>query len=188
MREASLFGTNLVLRRTIKAQFGNSTITINDEIENESNMEDVPLMIMYHCNMGFPLLGEKSTLDIDPIETRSRDDVSERGIADFKRFDKPTVGAIEEVFYHQLKDDNHCCKATMKNSENGLGITVSFDNRELPYLIHWKCVDAGNYVTGIEPSNCHPEGVLNEEKNGTLRKLSAHEKVSTCIQFSLFEE
>ena len=73
----------------------------------------------------------------------------------------------------------------MVNPDKALAFTVEFDNKELPYLIHWKCKAAGDYVTGIEPSNCHPEGVSKERENGTLRVVAPGEKLETDLRFSL---
>ncbi len=186
MREASLFGTNLVLRRTITTKLGETAIKIHDEIENESSTDAVPLMLMYHCNVGFPMLDAGSRLIINPVETGERDEVARLGRRSESpfAFGKPEVHYDEQVFYYKLlADENHMCHATMVNSERHLALTISYSDRELPNLIHWKCKDAGNYVTGIEPSNCYPEGLKKEEENGTLRCLTANEVISNelCI-------
>lgn len=184
MRESSLFGANLVLRRTITVKLGDPAIAIRDEIENESSTDDVPLMLMYHCNAGFPLLDENSRFVMDPVETGERDQVAARGRQEESPlvFGEPIVGYQEQVFYNKLRqDENRWCHATMVNPERHLALTVSYDSREVPYLIHWKCKDAGNYVTGIEPSNCHPEGLAREKELGTLRTLAAHEVIHTGI-------
>ena len=57
MREAELFGENLVMRRKITSVYGQPSITVEDEVTNES-FRDEPLMWMYHCNFGWPLLAE----------------------------------------------------------------------------------------------------------------------------------
>lgn len=184
MRESSLFGTNLVLRRTITTKLGDTAVEIRDEIENESSTENVPCMLMYHCNAGFPLMDACSVFEVDPIESGDRDEIAANGRKEesYKVFGEPIVGYDEQVFYHKLAaDDKGWRHATMVNPERKLALTVSYHNQELPYLIHWKCKDAGNYVTGIEPSNCHPEGVHKEEEYGTLRKLAAHETITTGI-------
>jgi len=184
MRESSLFGTNLVLCRTITTKLGDTAVEIRDEIENESSTENVPCMLMYHCNAGFPLMDACSVFEVEPIESGDRDEIAANGRKEesYKVFGEPIVGYDEQVFYHKLAaDDNGWCHATMVNPERKLSLTVSYHNQELPYLIHWKCKDAGNYVTGIEPSNCHPEGVHKEEEYGTLRKLAAHETITTGI-------
>lgn len=187
MRESSLFGTNLVLRRTITTKLGETKIDIRDEIENESSTDKVPLMLMYHCNFGFPFLNESTKLVIDSVSTEGRDEVAETGMKEESPlvFGKPVAGYKEQVFYHKLKSVNNMCSASLIDPEMRLGVTLEFDNRELPNLIHWKCRDAGNYVTGVEPSNCHPEGVLKEAENGTLRYLDAHESIQTGITISI---
>jgi len=183
MRESSLFGTNLVLRRTITAKLGETRIDIKDEIENESSTDNVPLMLMYHCNFGFPFLNESTKLVIDAVSTDGRDEAARAGMEKESPcvFGKPVAGYEEQVFYHKLKSENHKCCASLVNPEMNLAVNIEYDDRELPNLIHWKCRDAGNYVIGVEPSNCHPEGVLKEAENGTLRYLGAHESIQTGI-------
>ena len=184
MRESSLFGTNLVLRRTITTKLGDPAVEIRDEIENESSTENVPCMLMYHCNAGLPLIDACSVFEIDPVESGDRDEIAANGRKEesYKVFGDPIVGYDEQVFYHKLPaDENGWCHATMVNPERKLALTVSYHNQELPYLIHWKCKDAGNYVTGIAPAHCHPEGGHKEAENGTLRRLAAHETITTGI-------
>jgi len=187
MRESSLFGTNLVLRRTITTKLGEAFIRIHDQIENESSTDQVPLMLMYHCNAGFPLLSENSKLIIEPVSTGTRDKIAEDGMREESPyvFGKPVNGYDEQVFYHKLKSDQHRCTATMVNPDAHVALTISYDNRELPNLIQWKCRDSGNYVTGIEPSNCFPEGLGKEAENGTLRYLAAGEIIDTDLTFSV---
>lgn len=187
VRESSLFGVNLVLRRTITTKLGETSVRVRDEIENESSTDGVPLMLMYHCNAGFPLLDADARLEIDALSTAYRDETAQLGdkAESYRVFGEPVVGYSEQVFYHKVKADNHICAAKLVNPGKKLALTVRFDGRELPYLTHWKCKDAGNYVTGIEPSNCHPEGVHKEEADGTLRRLAAHERIETALEFEI---
>lgn len=188
MRESSLFGTNLVLRRTITCKLGENAIHIHDEIENESSTENVPLTVMYHCNAGFPLLDADSRLVIDPEKTGERDEIARIGRRQESPlvFGEPVVGYDEQVFYNVLRADAAgMCHATMVNPGRRLSLTVSYSKKELPNLIHWKCKDAGNYVTGIEPSNCYPEGLARERAGGTLRLLAAHELVENELCLSV---
>ncbi len=193
MRESGLFDTNLVLRRTITTKLGDTAIYIHDEIENESSQNDVPFMIMYHCNLGFPFLDSCSRLIIDPLESSERDEVSRLGSQSESPFvfGPPEAQYAEQVFYHRLSpDENHMCQATMVNPERRLAFSIFYSDRELPNLIHWKCKDSGNYVTGIEPSNCYPEGLKKQEERGSLRRLSAHELISNelCLRLCSGDE
>lgn len=187
MREASLFGTNLVLRRTITTKFGDSSVQIQDQIENESSQDNIPLMLMYHCNVGFPLLDETAVLEIDPYETKTRDSVAEDGMKteSFIKFGPPEIIYAEQVFYHKLKSNEHQCTATLYNPSHRIALSIQYDDSELPNLIQWKCKNAGNYVMGIEPSNCYPEGVHIESANGTVRYMSAGEIIQTGIRIEI---
>lgn len=60
MREAELFGENLTLRRTITTRYGENRICIEDEITNEGFRRE-PMMLLYHMNVGYPLLCEDSS-------------------------------------------------------------------------------------------------------------------------------
>lgn len=185
-REAALFGENLVLRRRITVRLGDDSVHIHDQIENEGCAE-APLMLMYHCNAGYPLLDQNSRLVMAPTSTACRDEVAKQGMAQESPlvFGAPVNGYAEQVFYHQLQQNEGRCRASLINPDKQLAFTVDFDSKELPYLIHWKCRASGDYVTGIEPSNCHPEGIHKERENGTLRVLAPHEAIETDLRLSL---
>lgn len=175
-----------MLRRRITARLGDDALCVHDQIENEGQ-QPAPLMLMYHCNAGYPLLDANSRLVMDAVSTACRDEITRQGLAAESPlvFGAPETGYVEQVFYHTLRAQAGRCQATMVNPDKALAFTVDFDNKELPYLIHWKCKAAGDYVTGIEPSNCHPEGVSKERENGTLRVVAPGEKLETDLRFSL---
>lgn len=187
MREGALFGTNLVLRRTITTKLGDTTISIRDEIENESATPDVPMMLLYHCNVGFPVLDDQATLKIDAISTTPRDEAAAKGATAQSplEFGVPVVGDQEQVFYHDLKSVDNRATATVLSPSQGLQVAFAFDTKELPNFTQWKCRDAGNYVMGIEPGNCRPEGLTREIERGTCRLLAPHETVKTALDITI---
>ena len=75
MREAELFGENLVMRRKITSVYGQPSITVEDEVTNES-FRDEPLMWMYHCNFGWPLLAEGAEVVIPSRKATPRDETT----------------------------------------------------------------------------------------------------------------
>lgn len=187
VRESCLFGTNITLRRTITTKLGETKIRIEDQIENESSNNRVPLMLMYHCNVGFPLLDQDSKLVIDPVSTVGRDEIADIGLTEesFSSFGPPTPGYKEQVFYHKLNSIQNRCTASLVNPNSKTVFSIDFDQTELPNLIQWKCKDPGNYVMGIEPSNCYPEGIHKETANQTLRYLEAGEIIKTELTLSI---
>lgn len=180
MREAALFGENIVMRRTVSTRLGESAIHIRDEIENE-NVHDAPLMLMYHINVGYPLLDEHAFAVFDALSTRCRDAVAEAGLQkqDCRAFGAPTDGEPEQVFYHRLAERDGRSSAALLNPDLRLGLQIEYANAELPNLIQWKCKASGDYVMGLEPSNCYPEGLLAQEKSDELRVLRAGESIHT---------
>ena len=45
----------------------------------------------------------------------------------------------------------------------------------------------GEYVIGLEPANCHPEGQTAEREHGTLREIAPGEQISTCLKVTILE-
>ena len=56
VEENAIFGENLRLTRIIRSRLGENRICVTDEVENVGFTE-TPLMLLYHCNFGFPLVG-----------------------------------------------------------------------------------------------------------------------------------
>ena len=157
IRESNVFGENLVLYRTIKVNSERPVIQLFDRIINEGFSTE-QLMILYHLNWGFPLFSEKSELIIDPINTQQRGKAMP-DMGKWQVFNKPIHGFEEEVFFHDLKvGDNNKVKYILKNQDLGMGVEVSWDKSQLPWLSQWKMTGESDYVLGLEPSNSLPLG------------------------------
>ncbi|MBR4934081.1 MAG: DUF4432 family protein, partial [Clostridia bacterium] len=59
IRDTTLFGRKLVLNRIYRFSYTDNSFEVTDTVTNEADTES-PYMIMYHCNMGYPLLDENS--------------------------------------------------------------------------------------------------------------------------------
>ena len=166
VRQAALFGENLVLRRRITTRLGSNRIRIEDEVCNEG-FSPHPHMILYHFNLGFPLVSSESKLILDAHTSTPRDAVAEQGAAQWHIFQEPTGDYQEQVFIHQPNVDvNGRVSIKFHNPELGLGLRWSYDIAQLPYLLEWKMMGEGAYVVGIEPANC----------NGILGQAAAREQ------------
>lgn len=153
MRQARLFGENLILHRRISTELGSNSISIEDTVTNVGFVLQ-PHLILYHCNLGFPLVSEHTRLNVDVEETFPRDADAEVGLDKWSEFQVPTPGYREQVFRHIPRtDDDGKVSAFVENPDLGLGIRISFYKHQLPHLVQWKQMGQGAYVLGIEPTN-----------------------------------
>ncbi len=172
VREATVFGENLVLTRTITTKLGDNTIQINDCIENQGFVP-TPLMVLYHMNFGYPLISENTVLETNCKNIRPRDEIAVPGIDDACKFSNPIHNYSEQVFYRDAVKDSF---ATLKNSTLNLGATVSFSGDQLPYLIEWKQMGEQEYVVGLEPATYPPDSRAKARERGELLYLAPHEQ------------
>jgi hypothetical protein len=176
MRQARVFGENLRLTRRITVALGGNTIKLHDTVENLGASAS-PLMLLYHINLGFPFLDETSDLLADPHAVEPRDADAAAGLQDWMRFQKPSVGYAEQVFYHDLPaDENGWANIRLVNQTRKLGLRVGFKKATLPNLVEWKMMGQGTYVLGLEPANCRAGGRSQERARGTLQSLQPGEQ------------
>ena len=187
MRQARVFGENLRLKRRITAGLGGNKIAIRDVVENLGT-DPSPLMVLYHINLGFPLLDEGCELIASPHSIEPRDAATAQGLQDWMHFQTPTSAYNEQVFYHDLQADNAgWAGIEIVNPACQLGLSVRFRKDTLPYLVQWKMMGQGTYVLGLEPGNCHTTGRSQERARGTLQFLQAGEKREFEVEISVNE-
>jgi hypothetical protein len=182
MRQSVLFGENLTLRRRISSEIGSNRFVVEDVVTNEAFVES-PHMILYHVNLGWPLVEEGGALTIPSRIVEPRDEVSARGLARMNVIGPPSADAQDEVFLHRF-DGNGLNEVELNNPRVGLGLMMRFDSAQLPFMYQWNKFSEGSYVLGLEPANC--AGILGREQaraDGRLPILRAGESVSYKIEF-----
>ncbi len=139
----------------IATALGSNRIQIEDVVTNES-FAPVPHMLLYHFNLGFPLVSEDTRLYLQCEETLPRNADAQSGIAEWDRFQAPTSNYREQVFIHRsLAAENGIATVELNNPQMGYGLRWKYGTANLPYLMEWKMMDIGSYVVGIEPANCN---------------------------------
>jgi len=181
MKETSVMGENVQLTREIKTKLGEKRLWITDTVEN-LGYSKTEHMVLYHINIGFPILNEGSRLYSPTTEiTPRQDSESEKHKNEYNVFSAPVQGVIENVFYHKVNADKDgnvlvCLVNETLNDNNGLGVYVKYSPEELPNLTQWKMMGQGSYVVGIEPANCKVDGRGQARKDGTLKFLNPGKK------------
>ena len=186
MREARLFGENILLTREISTVMGENVITVKDNIKNEG-CRPTPLMLLYHINIGYPIINDNATLRTKEHNVCPRDEEAEKAIDSWQQCAAPNADFAEQCYYHDLPvDDDGLARIAIVNNEIGMQLEVAYRKAELPFLTQWKMMGQGEYVMGIEPANCHPEGQDAErDKFNSLKILQPEESIETLVQVSV---
>lgn len=131
-------------------------------------------MILFHFNLGYPLLDVSSRVLAPSKTVRPRAESMRPGLGRWSFAERPTPGFAEEVFYHELRGDGRgrTCVALV-NEEAGLGVALRFDLGALPNFTQWKMMGEGEYVMGLEPCNCLVEGHVATRDAGMLDRSSS---------------
>jgi hypothetical protein len=187
MRQACVLGEYVMLERELIINSAENKILIKDRVENRGfRME--PLMLLYHINFGYPFLNKCTKLYSDLEKIIPRDDESAKGIYNCFQFERPIEGFEEQVFSH-ITDNKEKVESTaiIHNEELGIAVTIKFDPTRLPWLNHWKCPRAGDYVLGVEPGNCHVAGRKKAREEGNLKFINAGEVKYFELEIKFFD-
>jgi len=183
--EGQLFGTKMRLEREITSVAGKNSLSITDVITN-FGYKSSPYTILYHINLGYPLLSEDAALIIDPVETVPATQIAAEGINEFRSFTKPQPGFFEHVFYHKLKSDkNGNTGVRLENKKTGMALDIKFNHRQLPWLTQWKMMGQGDYVLGLEPCNVPTRNRVVLRNDGILPHLESGESVTNNVTIEL---
>jgi hypothetical protein len=188
IRQTRVFGENLVLRRRISTRLGSNKIRIEDVVLNEGFVPQ-PHMILYHFNLGFPLVSEDSRLHLETEQTVPRDEDAKAGLADWRDFQPPTAGYREQVFRHvPVANPEGKARVELENPSLGLGLRWTYDKTSLPHLFQWKMMGEGTYVLGIEPANSSGiKGRAAARQSGDLPRLAPGESRSYTLEVEVIE-
>lgn len=187
IREAAHYKENLVLKRTISAQYDSKRIQIRDRVENQG-FRDEPVMLLYHFNLGYPLLDESARVVVPNRVTTPRTEIAREGLSEFSRISGPVEGFQEHVFYHRnAADGDGKSYAALINDGRKLGLYIKYDVHQLPILAQWKSMAPGDYALGLEAGNHLLEGRGSERQKGTLIHLSPLETLDFDLEVGILE-
>jgi hypothetical protein len=186
--QTRIFGENLVLRRRILTRLGSNKITFADTVSNEAYVSQ-PHMILYHFNLGFPLICGDTVLRLDTEQTAARDAEAESGLKTWSKLQPPTPGYREQVFRHTVKADaSGKARVEIENPTLGVGLRLTYDRAVLPHLFQWKMMGQGTYVLGIEPGNSSGiEGRAVARQRNDLPMLEPGESRAYRLELEVFE-
>jgi len=166
---------------------GKSSLLIHDVIENEG-FADQPLMVLYHVNLGYPLLDDGSRMVCNSKTITPNSDIAREEIDQYNVIGPPVPGAFERLYFHDpVPDADGYAAAALVNETLELGAYVRFRKDQLPNLIQWKQLGAAEYVLGMEPANCLPLGRIKQRERGELEILPPGGKKEVELEIGILD-
>lgn len=182
--DEGIFAHKLVMNRTIICSLEENKITVQDTITNRGDKE-CPAMILYHLNMGYPLLSEKAQVKIPSVKVAPRNERSAEDLDTWSEMLTPQLQFIEQCYYHSFDKDG---KASIYNPDIEQGLEITFDADSLKFFTQWKMMGERDYVLGLEPGNCTPDGRDRVRADGNLTVLAPGESVSYEVHVAMLTE
>lgn len=167
--ESALFSEQLRLERTVKLTLGVPVIEVQDTVRNLGDMP-APLMLLYHCNVGYPLVAEGTRLASPSVAVYPNSAWAGEGLDRWAEYNAPTPNLEEQVYFHHVRAEaDGWAEAALLRDD--FGLAFQWDTRTAPYLTQWKNTRQGIYVCGVEPGNCIPEGQTGARQSGRLQVI-----------------
>ncbi len=181
--ESRFLFQKLRLTSTITTRTGEHGFRVNDVVTNVSGQQ-AEIQLLYHFNVGPPLLGAGSRL-VAPVQAVvPRDDVAARAIDSWDVYAAPRSGFAEQVFFLDLLPDrNGQTPVLLKNAPGTKGVCIHFDRSALPWFTLWKntAAHADGYVTGLEPATNLPNPRSYEGRQGRVVTIGPGQSVAMQI-------
>ncbi|WP_143305613.1 aldose 1-epimerase family protein [Chitinophaga vietnamensis] len=180
IRQVSVLGVKLLLKRTIAGTLGEPMIRVHDEVINKGNTI-APHMLLYHFNFGWPLVDEGADICWKGswLSREGNADQLFRPGHDYKKCMAPLeshAGSGEEAAVIDIDaGPDGWCTCGVHNAALPLALSLRFKKSQLPVLTNWQHWGKGEYVTGLEPGTHAPVGQARARRDGSLLFLQPGE-------------
>ncbi len=181
-KDEGIFSRKLTLARTVTVSKKDPSFTIEDVISNNGDKE-TPFEILYHMNMGYPLLDEDSVITIPSSEVKPRNEHAAEDIENWMKIIEPTAGYEERCYYHSFPDEKGF--ASIFQPKLGLGLEFSYNAKELDGFVEWKMMGVRDYVLGLECGNSLPDGRDVMRRTGMLKFLKPGEAQKYTVNINI---
>ena len=141
-------------------------------------------MLLYHMNMGYPLLSEDAVVEIDSMKVVARNEHAAEDLETWNRMLPPTPGFEEQCYYHTFEETG---RAAIRNPRIGKGLEIRFDASTLDHFCEWKMMGIHDYVLGLEPGNCSADGRDVMRSRGELKFLNPGESKEYQVEVEFKE-
>jgi len=188
--ESRLFFKRLRMKSRIRMQAGSPTIELLDDVTNDLSTPAV-IQMLYHINIGAPVLDEGAVLEAPLAELAPKDALSAGEIDQWNQYGSPESGYRERVYFAKLLTDEAKETTTLLRAADGTkGLAVRFNTGGLPRFVLWKNTGAkaDGYVTGLEPATNLPNARSFEQQQGRTVAVAPGATISFRVKLDPLTE
>lgn len=185
--EGCLHAEHITLRREITTKLGAKEFTVKDTVTNLAAREQ-DVMLLYHINMGYPLLDADSKLYAKSLAVEPQSDEAAAEIDDLYSYREPLLGIAERCYAHDFAtDESGIVKMAFVNEKLEIGVALEYNKNEMPFFNHWKMMNKKEYVVGLEPGNCLPKGYDKSKRDGMLDTIAPYESKTYGVTYKILD-
>lgn len=191
IRQSAVFAENLHLTRRIETDVGSGSFRVRDTVVNEGFYR-TPHMLLYHVNLGWPLLDTGAELCAPVKSTRRVSTVAQPASNDWRVQLGPQRDFAERCFEHELAAEADGTvpvavlnRALRYGNDIGVALLMEYDQAGLPVLAQWQNFQEGQYALGIEPCTVHAGTRAEQVERGDVRWLQPGERSEYELSFSV---
>lgn len=182
--QAMTLGEALMLRRRIEARVGESRLAIHDEVVN-IGPHPTPHMLLYHINVGFPLVDEGAEVLVPAADFTPCGDYPATG---WTTLDAPQADYEERVYaFKPQAEPDGTVPMGLVNRRLGLGFYELWRKQDLPFGWVWRQLGDNYYVVGLEPSTNWIDGRHGARERGEQIILGAGESRSYALEMGVLD-
>ncbi|MFM7208004.1 MAG: aldose 1-epimerase family protein [Planctomycetaceae bacterium] len=154
-------------------------VSWTDSVKNISD-RSATMQMLYHVNLGPPLLGPGSEVVAAVEELAPRDSAAVADVPTWNRYVAPQAGRGEQVHFARVRAGaDGVATALLVGPDARNAVSLSWTADTLPCFSLWKNQGglADGYVTGLEPGTNYPNPRSFEESQGRVVSLAPGEAV-----------
>lgn len=141
VRQASVFGETLELRRRITLAVFGSELVVEDTVTNRG-FRPTDHAIMYHVNFGYPFLDD--TLTIEGLPDPFHSELNSLPPVPSDDFGEKVDVVDSRITPHELP-------VILRNKKRRVAASIAYSQTSLPKLAVWRAYQSGIFALGIEP-------------------------------------
>ena len=152
-----------------------------EQLSYDINDESITVSLkLYDAALFSHKLMLESRLEINSTGVAPRDAHAEEGIAEWNKILTPQADFTEQCYYHTFSERP---RVSLSNPEIKTEMTMTFSDKSLDCFTQWKMMGENEYVMGLEPGNCLPDGRDVMREKGILKFLAPGESAENEIRF-----